>query len=120
MATAKQQKVKVTNHATGKPLKVECAPCYDEFGSEACLRAAHGKMPNPYKVKVVQDFDEPVEKEVLASAIVQISEATKKLYKTGLNKKAVVALINDDTKLGKGLVETVLNSLETLAKKYTK
>jgi len=114
MSTA--PKMQTVRDHRGKNVKIECAACWDEFGSMACLRPAHAYT----KVKVTQDPDAPVEKEVLATAILQISEAAKKLYKTGLNKKAVVALINDDTKLGKGLVETVLNSLESLAKKYTK
>jgi hypothetical protein len=70
--------------------------------------------------KVVQDAEAPVEREVLAQAIVDISISCKKLLKSGLNRKAIVALVNDDTKLGKGLVETVLLSLENLAKNYTR
>jgi hypothetical protein len=112
MATAKQ--TKVSSHMTGKSIKVECAACYDEFGSEACLKAAHGKL-----AKVVQD-EVPVEKEVLATAIVAISDAVQKLYKSGLNRRAVVALIADDTKLGKGTIDTVLSSLLDLRKTYTK
>jgi hypothetical protein len=100
---------------TGKSIKVECAACYDEFGSEACLKAAHGKI-----VKVVQDEKTLVEKEVLATAIVSISDAVQKLYKSGLNKRAVIALIADDTKLGKGTIDAVLSSLGDLRKTYTK
>jgi hypothetical protein len=57
---------------------------------------------------------------VLATAIVSISDAVKKLYDGGLNRRAVVALIADDTKLGKGTIEAVLNSLLDLRKTYTK
>jgi len=117
MAVAKQQKVKA--HNTGKTILVECTACYDEFGSQACVRPAHGKSLGKM-VRVVQDEEKPVTKEVLATAITQISEAVRKLEKSGLNQKAIVALINDDTKLGKGLIETVLISLRDLAKTYTK
>jgi hypothetical protein len=122
MATAKQQRKLVTVRSvmTGKPIKVECAACYDEEGSEGCIRPAHGIIPSPNKARIVQDEESPVEKDVLATAIVQISTAMKKLSKSGINRKGIVALVNDDTKLGKGLIETVLISLENLAKNYAK
>jgi hypothetical protein len=121
MAIAKQQKVSVRNFMTGKQIKVECAACYDEEGSYACVRPSHDEnRPIKKFAKVVQDEEAPVEKPVLATAIVQISDAMKKLEKSGLNRKGVIALINDDTKLGKGIIETVLLSLGNLAKAYTK
>jgi len=115
MATAKTKRQVTVEDHKGKKIKVECAACFEEYGSWACLRPAHGAG-----VKVVQKDDAPVEKEVLATAIVSISDAVEKLYKTGLNRKAVVALIADDTKLGKGTIETVLSSLLDLRKTYTK
>jgi hypothetical protein len=109
--------------ANGKKQRVECSLCYDEYGSWACLRPGHStywvKKPTT-KAKIVQDDEKPVEKEVLATAIVQISEAVQKLYKSGLNRRAVVALIADDTKFGKGTIETVLDSIQDLSKTYTK
>ncbi len=99
---------------TGRKIKVECEACYNEEGSYACVRPAHVT----YSIK--QDDQAPVEKEVLAAAIVSISAAVKKLYESGLNRKAVVALIADDTKLGKGTIDTVLASLLDLRKTYTK
>jgi|SRR5271156_1864824 len=106
------RKIKVRDFMSGKQIKVECEACYNEEGSYACVRPAH----EAYKGRV----EEPVTQEVLATAIVAISEAVEKLYKTGLNRKAVVALIADDTKLGKGTIETVLSSLLDLRKTYTK
>jgi hypothetical protein len=118
MATAKQKRQVTVEDHCGKKVKVECAACFDEYGSYACLRPAHGIIPSPFKTKVVQDEETPVEKEVLATAITAISDAVKKLEKSGLNRKAIIALINDDTKLGKGLIETVLISLRDLEKNY--
>jgi hypothetical protein len=133
MAKAKLKKVR--SQMTGKTINVECPGCYDEFGSESCLRPAHGTfahIENTVKdveeavkaatklVKVTQDEQKPVEKEVLATAIVSISDAVKKLYDSGLNRRAVVALLADSTKLGKGTIETVLDSLLDLRKTYTK
>jgi hypothetical protein len=92
-------------------LTPECAICLDEEGSYACIRPAHDAYrPGAQKVT----------KEVLATAIVQISGAVKSLEKSGLNRRAIIALIADDTKLGKGTINTVLNSIGDLAKNYTK
>lgn len=104
MATAKR-------HQDGKGIKVECTACYDEYGSYACLRPTHDAYKGATK---------PVTGEVLADAILKISDAAKSLEKSGLNKRAIIALIADDTKLGKGTINTVLNSLEDLAKNYAK
>jgi len=112
MAVAKQQKVSVRNFMTGKQIKVECEACYNEEGSYACIRPSH----EPYKGRT----EKAITKEVLATAITEISAAVKSLEKSGLNRKGVIALINDDTKLGKGIIETVLLSLGNLAKTYTK
>jgi hypothetical protein len=121
MAVAKQKLVPVKNFMTGKQIKVECAACYNEEGSYACIRPSHDAYHHArIKAVVVQDEEAPVDKEVLATAIIQICNAVRKLEKSGLNRKAVIALINDDTKLGKGIIETVLLSLGNLAKTYTK
>lgn len=117
---------KVKSVMSGKVIKVECQECYDEFGSQSCIRPAHGSFAHvesqvrDIKAKIKQDAEAPVEQEVLAAAIVQISDSVKKLYASGLNKRAVVALIADDTKLGKKTIETVLNSLSDLRKSYTR
>jgi hypothetical protein len=111
MASAKQRLVPVKSHQTGTTIKVECAACYDEEGSYACIRPAH---------EAFNGVERPVTKELLADAIVRISDAAKSLEKSGLNKRGIIALIADDTKLGKGTISTVLNSLEDLAKNYAK
>ncbi len=58
--------------------------------------------------------------ETLCESINKISEAMTKLSESGLKLNAVVALIKDDTGLGKGLIETVLSSLTELRRKYCK
>lgn len=70
--------------------------------------------------KISQNSDEPVSKEVLATAIVNISNSVQKLFSSGLNRSAVVALIKDDTGIGKGTIETVLDSLSNLRASYCK
>lgn len=116
MAVAKRTSIgerreTVKDFMTGRKIKVECVACYNEEGSYACIRPSH----DAYKGRT-----EPVTKEVLATAIIEISESAKQLAKSGLNRKGIIALLNDDTKLGKGIIETVLLSLENLAKTYTK
>lgn len=69
---------------------------------------------------VKQDPEKPVEPEILAEAIVRISASMKKLTASGLNRRAIVTLIADGTNYGKGTIEKVLDSLDTLAKKYTR
>jgi hypothetical protein len=92
-------------------LKPECAICFDEEGSYGCVRPAHAAWKGTEK---------RITKEVLASSIVQIGDTVKKLYDIGLNRRAVVALIADDTKLGKGTIEAVLDSLISFRNTYTK
>jgi len=92
-------------------LKPECALCFDEEGSYGCVRPAHDAYRRGTK---------PVTKEILATSIVQIGDTVKKLYDIGLNRRAVVALIADDTKLGKGTIEAVLDSLISFRNTYTK
>jgi hypothetical protein len=96
-------------------LKPECAICFDEEGSYACIRPAHDAYSG-----VVYKKDPIPTKEILATSILQISDAVKKLYDSGLNRHAVVALLADDTKLGKKTIETVLDSLLDLKRTYTK
>lgn len=42
-----KSKTRVRSFQTGRSLEVECVPCYDEFGSEACLRPAHPVYNDP-------------------------------------------------------------------------
>jgi hypothetical protein len=112
MATAKRKLVSVRDFMSNKKIKVECEACYNEEGSYACIRPSH----DAYKAT---HGEEPVTQELLAGAILNISDSVKALFKTGLNKRAVIALIADDTKLGKGTISAVLNSIADLQKNYT-
>lgn len=71
-------------------------------------------------IKVVQDEENIVPFEVMEESIVRISESLKKLSKTRVTNKLIVALIQDDCKLGKGIIETVILSMEQLEKNYLK
>lgn len=91
-------------------LKPECTICFDEEGSYGCVRPAHDAYRGVTK---------PITKEVLATSILTISDVVKKLYNIGLNRRAVVALIADDTKLGKREIEAVLDSLISFRNTFT-
>lgn len=65
------------------------------------------------KIKVKKS-DPPETKEVLADAIVRISEGFEKLQKSGLNERAIIALLHDATKIGKPAIRDVLAGLRQL------
>lgn len=69
-------------------------------------------------VTVKNDGDKPVSKEILAEAIVRISESLLKLRKSGLNDKAIIALVKDDTGISKAQIQVTLDSLAHLSKSY--
>lgn len=84
------------------------------------------KRPRRQKVTVVQDPEEPVETEILAEAIVGISNAIKKLRESDLNDRAIVVLINASLPSnGKGgkvanltTIRAVLDAIEELKENY--
>ncbi len=59
-----------------------------------------------------------IQRETLAEAIGKISEAVEAILKSGINRRAIVALIADKSKLGKSTIEIVLNNLEDLKRDY--
>lgn len=64
-------------------------------------------------VKVMQP-DEPIAAEIMATAIIDIDTAMKKLSTSGLKRNAIVVLIHDRSGVGKRDIEIVLNNLEDL------
>lgn len=76
-------------------------------------------MPKPTaKVVVEQNPDAPIEKGVLAKAIIDISNAATALAKSGLNRKAIVLLIAHSSSQYQNTVARVLDALESLKKDY--
>lgn len=60
--------------------------------------------------------------ELLASSIVQVSEASKKMLNSGLRKRAIILLLQDiigTTKITKGQILLVLDNLTRLDKMFT-
>lgn len=71
------------------------------------------------KVVVKQDDEAPIERVVLAKAIVDMSAAVERLRRSGLNDRAIIVLVSDKTKIAKGTIEDVLDGLASLSATYT-
>ena len=66
----------------------------------------------------VKKSEPPESKEILAEAIVNIGGAFKKLQTSGLNKKAIIILIQAETKLPQRDIKLVLDALPQLERWY--
>ena len=58
-------------------------------------------------ITVTQDPNRPVEREILAQAILRIADAAKQLAKSGLNRRAIVVLLRDATRVSKENIEAL-------------
>jgi hypothetical protein len=67
---------------------------------------------------VVSQPDPPIEKPILAEAIVEISDGVTELLKSGVNHRAVVVLLRDQTGIAKRDIEHVLRALKSLKQDY--
>jgi hypothetical protein len=65
-------------------------------------------------VRIVKTPDNPESKEILAAAITRISNGFTELLASGLNKKAIVVLIQAETKLPQRSIVAVLDALPRL------
>jgi hypothetical protein len=73
------------------------------------------------KVKVTQrDGVDPIPVEIIAQDIAAISAAMRKINETRLTRKAIVVLIQAQSGLGKGVIEVVLNNLDSLENTWLK
>lgn len=68
--------------------------------------------------KKVTNLNPPISGDTLAEAIVKIGYAADRLFKNGLNKKAVIILIQATTKLPQRDICAVLEALPRLEKLY--
>lgn len=71
------------------------------------------------KVNVTQKAEAPVERNVLAQAIVDISSAMKKLTASGLTRNAVIVLVHDRLQcVGKRDIGYVFDALADLERQF--
>lgn len=73
------------------------------------------KAPAP---EVRLDENDPEPTVIIAKAIIEISEAMERINRSGLKRRALVALIHDNSKLPKRDIDMVLNNLEFLKQNY--
>lgn len=77
-------------------------------------------MKQKGKVKVVQDKDETVTTEIIATAIRDISGSIKAIRSGRLKESAVVVLLNHSTGVPMVKIKAVLNGIEDLERTYLK
>lgn len=71
------------------------------------------------KINITQP-PEPVPAEIISTSIVQIASAMKDINSTRLSRKALVALIHDQSKISKRTIEIVLNNIADLERDWLK
>lgn len=69
-------------------------------------------------VKIIDDRDPPASKEALAQSIERIADGFTKMQAGGLNRKAIVVLLADATKLPKSTIVTVIDAIGMLKFNY--
>lgn len=70
------------------------------------------------KARVVQDKENPIATEIIASSIREISQGVKKIRAGSLNDKALILLLSKSSGVAQYECERVLNSLESLESTY--
>ena len=73
------------------------------------------------EVQVVDDPDNQVPRQVLAQAILDISESMKELIQSGMNERAIIVLVRDSITgrtLGKREIKAVFDALKNLRRHY--
>lgn len=76
--------------------------------------------PPSTTVKPPNTPTKPIEEEKLVDCIRKISRGFESLSKSGLNQHAIVVLLQDQTKLGRGHITNVLTGLRNLERVYCK
>lgn len=77
-------------------------------------------MKNDRKTTIIQDPNDQVPAEILASSIKKIAESFKRMRKAGLSDRAIVVLLHDASGVGKPAIKDVLMGLDSLEKLYLK
>jgi ribosome biogenesis GTPase A len=62
-------------------------------------------------IKIVKNAEKPETTEILAEAVIRISENLERLQRSGLNQRAIEALVFDYTKVPKRDIKLILQSL---------
>jgi predicted DNA-binding ArsR family transcriptional regulator len=70
------------------------------------------------KVKIIQEPEKEISVEIMAQAIIDLSNAAKKLLNGKLKREAIITLIKDKTGIEKHRITSVLDELENLEKTW--
>lgn len=76
------------------------------------------RSPRPMEAIRVEQPGEPIPAEIIASAIVKISEATTAMLRAGLKYETIVTLVHDNSKVAKRDIRLVLNNLSELKENF--
>ena len=71
-------------------------------------------------IVTVKQPEPPIRKEILAEAIVKVSEGFSALQASGLNREAIVVLVQAQTKISKRDINAILNALARLKSWYAR
>lgn len=71
-------------------------------------------------VQVKQDPEKPIPAEIIAESIETIAKGMRKLNETRLTRRAIIALVHENSKIAKSTIEIVLNNLESLETTWLK
>lgn len=66
------------------------------------------------RISVKKNEQQPESKEILAEAIVRIGKAFEDLQKSGLNKRAILVLVQAETKIAMRDIKAVIDALPRL------
>lgn len=69
-------------------------------------------------VRVKKSEEQPETTEILAEAIVRLGESVKKLEQSGFNKRAIVVLLQDMTKIPRRDIAAILDAIPRLKSWY--
>jgi len=73
------------------------------------------------QVRVKKTEEKPETKEILAASIVSLGQACERMKKNGgLNRRAIVVLLHDATKISKRDIEDILDAMTRLESWYCK
>jgi hypothetical protein len=86
--------------------------------TELAKRQKKSKEMKTPGVVVKQTQEEPIAPEVIAQAIIRISDNMQKTLQAGLSRAAIVTLIRARGGVGKREVETVLSNLANLRRDW--
>jgi hypothetical protein len=89
-------------------------------GIESCRAPLRYKTNTMAKVTVKPDDQNPEPIEVLAKSIIDLADKFDRINSSKLNRKAIVLLLHDASKVNKRDIETILDVMPNLKQLYIK